>query len=49
MDRDADDNCIVNIKKSYGVDTVRYKLLDTCEFTSTRKRMSCIFQRESDK
>ena len=23
---------------------MKYKVLDTCEFTSTRKRMSCIFR-----
>lgn len=28
--------------------TLKYKLLNVCEFTSTRKRMSCIFSDPND-
>lgn len=41
-ERDANDNCIIS-NKSKGIDE-KYKLLNVCEFNSTRKRMSCIFE-----
>jgi magnesium-transporting ATPase (P-type) len=39
--RDSDDNIIIRKKNG---ETLRYQLLSVCEFTSTRKRMSCIFR-----
>ena len=45
VDRDINDNCIVRI----GSKDVKYKLLNICEFNSTRKRMSCIFEQEGTK
>ena len=41
-DRDADDNCIIHNPRT-GQDD-KYKLLNVCEFNSTRKRMSCVFR-----
>jgi len=41
LERDADDNLIL---ETPGGQRQKYKLLDVCEFTSTRKRMSCIFR-----
>jgi len=41
-DRDSDDNIVIHDHRK-GVD-LKYKLLDVCEFTSTRKRMSVIFR-----
>ena len=41
-DRDAEDNIII-LEVSSGQE-FKYKLLNVCEFTSTRKRMSCIFR-----
>ena len=41
LERDADDNLIVEVP---GGERLSYKLLSVCEFTSTRKRMSCIFR-----
>ena len=40
-ERDSDDNIII---KQRNGKTLKYKLLSVCEFTSTRKRMSCIFR-----
>jgi len=47
VDRDINDNCIVHLTnpQSQALETVGYKLLNICEFNSTRKRMSCIFER----
>jgi len=42
VDRDADDNCIMN--NSITGEQEKYKLLNICEFNSTRKRMSCVFR-----
>jgi len=48
MERDMQDNCVVKVTnksgKSVEVHEERYKLLNICEFDSTRKRMSCVFQ-----
>ena len=41
-DRDADDNIIIHDTRKD--EFLKYKLLSLCEFTSTRKRMSCIFR-----
>lgn len=41
LERDADDNLIIETPNG---DRLSYKLLSVCEFTSTRKRMSCIFR-----
>lgn len=41
-DRDENDNMVIFDKK--GNRQLKYKLLNICEFTSTRKRMSCIFR-----
>lgn len=41
IERDADDNLIIEVP---GGERLSYKLLSVCEFTSTRKRMSCIFR-----
>ena len=46
-DRDDDDNIVVHDKRN-GVD-LKYQLLNVCEFTSTRKRMSVIFREPSGK
>ena len=45
LDRDIDDNCIIWKPRGIAeaVET-KYKLLNVCEFNSTRKRMSCIFE-----
>ena len=43
-DIDADDNFIISIKG----EKKKYKRLSTCEFNSTRKRMSVIFQDPDD-
>jgi len=42
--RDADDNYTIKITERGESREKRFKLLDVCEFTSSRKRMSCIFQ-----
>ena len=39
--RDGEDN--IHVKLPTG-EIIEYKLLNVCEFTSTRKRMSCIFE-----
>lgn len=44
-DRDAEDNVVIIDKRRS--QTLRYKLLDVCEFTSSRKRMSCIVKEPS--
>jgi phospholipid-transporting ATPase len=41
-ERDAEDNIIIEEVSSGKL--LKYQLLNTCEFTSTRKRMSCIFR-----
>ena len=41
-DRDENDNIVVHDKRN-GKD-YKYQLLNVCEFTSSRKRMSCIFR-----
>jgi magnesium-transporting ATPase (P-type) len=46
-ERDQLDNVII-LNNQTGVELV-YKLLNVCEFTSTRKRMSCIFREPSGK
>lgn len=46
-DRDSDDNVV--IYDSRQGTSLHYKLLNVCEFTSTRKRMSCIFRDPSGK
>ena len=48
-DRDADDNIVIKVKQDGQRSEIRYKLLDVCEFTSSRKRMSCILQRVGGK
>lgn len=40
--RDENDNFIIH-DSIRGID-LKYQLLNVCEFTSTRKRMSCIFR-----
>ena len=45
-ERDSDDNIVIEKKDG---STLKYKLLSVCEFTSTRKRMSCIFREPSGK
>lgn len=42
MDKDADENVVV--KNTQTGEKYIYKLLNVCEFTSTRKRMSCIYR-----
>ena len=42
MEIDAYDNLVLQVK---GGDNLSFKLLNVCEFTSTRKRMSCIFMK----
>ena len=44
-DRDIQDNCVIEVSDQYGSvnKTLKYKLLNICEFNSTRKRMSCVF------
>ena len=45
IDRDIQDNCIIHEKENdKKVAEYKYKLLNICEFNSTRKRMSCIFR-----
>ena len=44
IDRDGDDNCIIKVSHQGNDKMLKYKLLDVCEFTSSRKRMSCIFE-----
>ena len=44
VERDADDNMIIFEKKTGKMH--KWKLLNICEFTSSRKRMSCIFRDE---
>lgn len=41
-DRDADENIVIEDKINNR--DIKYQLLNICEFTSTRKRMSCIFK-----
>lgn len=41
-DRDADDNIIIEDKLTNQI--LKYQLLNICEFTSTRKRQSCIMR-----
>lgn len=41
-DRDKNDNIIIKDKRNKT--SYKYKLLNVCEFTSTRKRQSCIFR-----
>ena len=41
-DRDDEDNIVIFDKINDR--ELKYKLLNICEFTSTRKRMSCIFR-----
>jgi magnesium-transporting ATPase (P-type) len=41
-DRDENDNIVVKETRSGVIH--KYQLLNVCEFTSTRKRMSCIFR-----
>ena len=41
-DRDGDDNIIILNKRTN--EELKYKLLNVCDFTSTRKRMSCILR-----
>jgi len=41
-ERDADDNCIIS--NTHTGQDEKYKLLNVCEFNSTRKRMSCVFE-----
>ena len=41
-DRDEDDNIVIHDKRNNA--DLKYQLLDVCEFTSTRKRMSVIFR-----
>lgn len=41
-DRDANDNMVIYEKKTSTAHS--FKLLNVCEFTSDRKRMSCIFR-----
>jgi len=45
--RDEDENII--IRDEVNKRELKYKLLNVCEFTSTRKRMSCIFKDPSGK
>ena len=42
LERDEFDNIVVRNNKNG--DVFKYKLLNVCEFTSTRKRMSCIYR-----
>jgi len=45
LDRDIEDNAIISIHRAHAApDETKYKLLNVCEFNSTRKRMSCIFE-----
>lgn len=41
-DKDSEDNIIIHDKLNNR--KLKYKLLNICEFTSTRKRMSCIYR-----
>ena len=41
-DRDDKDNIVIHDKRNDKM--LKYQLLNVCEFTSTRKRMSCIFR-----
>ena len=41
-ERDSDENILIEEIRTG--ETHKYKLLNVCEFTSTRKRMSCIFR-----
>lgn len=45
-DRDINDNCIIhyNLHHDGTPEPMKYKLLNICEFNSTRKRQSCIFE-----
>jgi phospholipid-translocating ATPase len=48
--RDEDDNIhIEDTMTSSTAKTMKFKLLDICEFTSTRKRQSCIYRDENGK
>jgi magnesium-transporting ATPase (P-type) len=42
VERDGDDNIVIHDRKKDV--RHRYQLLNICEFTSTRKRMSCVFR-----
>jgi phospholipid-transporting ATPase len=42
LERDEFDNIVVKNKKTG--ELFKYKMLNVCEFTSTRKRMSCIYR-----
>ena len=42
LERDEFDNIVVKNNKTG--ELFKYKLLNVCEFTSTRKRMSCIYR-----
>ena len=42
VERDADENLVIQTNNGK---RLVYKLLNVCEFTSTRKRMSCIFRK----
>lgn len=42
VERDDSDNIV--IKDIHTGQKIKYQLLNVCEFTSTRKRMSCIFR-----
>jgi magnesium-transporting ATPase (P-type) len=46
-ERDEFDNIVVRHNKSG--ELFKYKLLNVCEFTSTRKRMSCIYRDPQDR
>lgn len=41
-EKDSEDNIVIEDASSGSL--LKYKLLNVCEFTSTRKRMSCIFR-----
>ena len=47
LDKD-DDDCYL-IKDAHKDTVLKYKLLNVCDFTSTRKRMSCIFRDQEGK
>lgn len=47
VERDDSDNIVIHDKRTNK--RIKYQLLNVCEFTSTRKRMSCIFRGPDNK